>query len=87
MSTSTKDVLESFQDFVEGEEDLDVLEGRLEGTSLEEVQELYERYSDDFAQQDPAREALLESLFHHEDLEDQDPRRRPAPPTGPDPDP
>lgn len=84
MSPSTKDVLESFQDFVEGEEDLDVLEGRLEGISLEEVEELYDEYSDDLARQNPARAVLLESLFHQEDLEDQDPRRRPATPSGPD---
>lgn len=90
MSPSTKDtreVIESFREFVEGEEDLKEIESRLEGVALDEVRELYREYSDDLAREDPAREALLESLFTQEELEDQDPTRRPnSPPPGPDPD-
>jgi hypothetical protein len=87
MAETTKEVLESFEAFVEGEQGLDGVQDRLEGASLDQVKELYEEYSDELAQEDPAREALLESLLTQDDLEDQDPRRRPAsPPGGPDPD-
>lgn len=87
MSGIDTEVLDSFQDFVEGEQGLSDIESRLQGVAHEEVRELYREHSDDLEEENPARAAILESLVGQEDLEDQDPRRRPSSPgSGPDPD-
>lgn len=86
MSKTSKEVLESLRAFVEGQEGLPRVEQELRGASPDAVREAYERVRDELAEEDPAREALLESLVAQDDLEDQDLSPDPSPPPGPDPD-